>query len=149
MHLSDLLDDMWHHIWSILFMLSPPEQTNIYYPSRHRKEAGSVRSYKRQHNNVSHSIPLTRTHPTAGPTLDGDHILLLMRPLCLSLLIMMIRFSCCFQLLTRFPKVTMEINLHFDKHETPVVCRWQWFLCRDELAQQVAASGFWGASKYC
>jgi len=51
----------------ILFMLSTPEQTSIHHSSIHRKEAGSVRSHERQHNNVSQFIPLIWTYLQLDP----------------------------------------------------------------------------------
>lgn len=56
-----------HLLMVILFMLSTPEQTSIHHSSIHRGKAGSVKSHKRQHNNVSQFIPLTWTYPQLDP----------------------------------------------------------------------------------
>lgn len=136
----------------ILFMLRTPEQTSIHYSCIHQKKARSVRSHKRQHNNVFYFISLTEDITTAGPVLNGDQILSSWSGhLCLTLLINDDPFfSSSFQLLMRFPKAIIRSGwkyictfIHI-KHLLPVggneVNKWSArSLCHYEFAQQVAS----------
>lgn len=85
----------------------------IHHSPAPRKEAGSVRSYKRQHNNVYQFIPLT--HSRTHTEWKSDTVLLMAPASSASSLVMMIYFLSPFQL-QMWLRVKDEENSDIMKH---------------------------------